>query len=757
MDRTSQRPTPFVGRAAELATLRQAWQHVEAGKPQFLIWTADTGLGKTRLVQAFYEWLSTHRDARDPDGYWPDSLDIAGRTLAVNPQFPPTDGPRPAIPWLWWGLRFTETRYERGIAASSCGLVNAKEHLAPHLEPLVRAHHGRALTTDAARTTAGILANLFSAGLVSTALDAFSVYELDRERRGLDAPLSGIAEQQSRERRDVVEDLLALFCDLLGSGIAAGSGDEKPRKRPIPCALILDDAHWADVDTLRFVEALYRDALRHHWPLLLLCTHWEQEWNIQHAEARTPNPDNDPRSIADVCERIAARRGGQGAGCCQVERLRRLPDPDLGPVLAAALPGVTESQADALLARVGGNPGFLMDLVAYARTDPMLFEHGDTKAPLTADGFADLRETAELDHQDLIRKRFRELDDALRQTLTLASYQGARFLDDLLLETAARIDGVACTAGDLARGRDPHAIIDHVTTAPLPPASEFRQRAWYEVAHRQLDKPQHRGHKRAFADQLRQVLTDWRTAGRISALEPRDQTLALSLLAAELGRVLDGKAEAPVLAVLGATLADLVQSHQAAGEHRQAASAAHELARRMPKGGWPAAWVELDAQFAAGLGAQGFSAQSDASTLYDSVIAGLEAAGHRAAPPERQNDLATVYSNRGNAHRGRGDLDAAIADYGAAIGLREALRAALGEQWPPAMRNDLAGVYSNRGAAHGNAGRSDDALADFARAVAILQALVDAYPGIPAWRATLEQSEQNLALARRLAVGDADE
>ena len=69
MDRTSQRPTPFVGRAAELATLRQAWRHVEAGKPQFLIWTADTGLGKTRLVQAFYEWLSTHRDARDPDGY----------------------------------------------------------------------------------------------------------------------------------------------------------------------------------------------------------------------------------------------------------------------------------------------------------------------------------------------------------------------------------------------------------------------------------------------------------------------------------------------------------------------------------------------------------------------------------------------------------------------------------------------------------------------------------------------------------------
>jgi hypothetical protein len=47
-----------------------------------------------------------------------------------------------------------------------------------------------------------------------------------------------------------------------------------------------------------------------------------------------------------------------------------------------------------------------------------------------------------------------------------------------------------------------------------------------------------------------------------------------------------------------------------------------------------------------------------------------------------QNDLAAVLQNRGTAKGGGGDLAGAVADYDAAIGLREAIRAALGEAWP---------------------------------------------------------------------------
>ena len=470
MDKTQPPPTtPFVGRTEELALLQQTWDEVAAGEPRFLVWTADTGLGKTRLVQAFYEWLSTERHARDPHGYWPDALSISGRTLAVNPAFPASDGPRPDIPWLWWGLRFTDSKYERGIAASTCGLSNAREHLEPHLEPVIRARYGRELAASLAKANAGIWGGLLTGGLSGALFDGLGIFELNRKRRRLDAPLPGIATQQAEHWRDTVEEMLALFRAALGSGIPLAGAAGQTGKRPIPCALILDDAQWADVDTLRFIEPLFLDALRHRWPLLVLCTHWQQEWNTQLAAARTPNADNERRSVADVCERLATGRGGE-RGWLQVEPLPRLEQDALRELLTAALPGLTAEQAGALLERVGGNPGFLVDLVAYARTHARPFEGRDTARPLTESGARQLLKVARLDHHQLVRKRFDELDDALRQPLAMASYQGSRFLDDLLLETARRLDE-PCSEQDLARARDPHAIVERVIPPALPPAA----------------------------------------------------------------------------------------------------------------------------------------------------------------------------------------------------------------------------------------------------------------------------------------------
>lgn len=270
---TGPTPTPFVGRGQELKRLQDAWDQAAAGNPKFLIWTADTGLGKTRLVQAFFEWLSTERDARDPNGYWPDALSISGRTLEVNPEFPATDGPRPDIPWLWWGLRFTDSKYERGIAASICGLSNARGHLEPHLEPVIHARRGREVAAELAKANAGVWSGLLSGGATGAVMDGLTIYQLNQERRRLDAPLPDIGSQQQEQRRDAVEELLALYRAALGAGVPGDQAAGRPRKRPIPCALILDDAQWADIDTLRFLETLYREALREHWPLLVLCTH----------------------------------------------------------------------------------------------------------------------------------------------------------------------------------------------------------------------------------------------------------------------------------------------------------------------------------------------------------------------------------------------------------------------------------------------------------------------------------------------------
>jgi len=64
----------FVGRETELEALRSAWQLAKAGKSQVVTLLAESEFGKTRIAQEFYEWLSTHDDALEDEGYWPDTL-----------------------------------------------------------------------------------------------------------------------------------------------------------------------------------------------------------------------------------------------------------------------------------------------------------------------------------------------------------------------------------------------------------------------------------------------------------------------------------------------------------------------------------------------------------------------------------------------------------------------------------------------------------------------------------------------------------
>ena len=75
-------PTPdnFFGRENELATLRQLWDQATTkdaanGGPRMAMILAETGYGKTRLIQALYQQL-TNDPLWDPAevNYWPDAF-----------------------------------------------------------------------------------------------------------------------------------------------------------------------------------------------------------------------------------------------------------------------------------------------------------------------------------------------------------------------------------------------------------------------------------------------------------------------------------------------------------------------------------------------------------------------------------------------------------------------------------------------------------------------------------------------------------
>ena len=118
-------PIPgFHGRAEELAWLRGLWDACTArdattgrytGGPRMAVVVAESGIGKSRLVQALYQQL-TIDPAWDPPevNYWPEAFNDQGVQLRVVPDMEGhvANGP-PRFAWLgarcigsaWRGLR----------------------------------------------------------------------------------------------------------------------------------------------------------------------------------------------------------------------------------------------------------------------------------------------------------------------------------------------------------------------------------------------------------------------------------------------------------------------------------------------------------------------------------------------------------------------------------------------------------------------------------------------------------------------------
>jgi Mg-chelatase subunit ChlI len=86
------------GREEELAKAVQAWESARQGRVGHVRVTGEPGVGKTRLVQAFYEILSTRYDPTSkefPEGYWPDLLSATRLESNLKPPLPKPRRPSP--------------------------------------------------------------------------------------------------------------------------------------------------------------------------------------------------------------------------------------------------------------------------------------------------------------------------------------------------------------------------------------------------------------------------------------------------------------------------------------------------------------------------------------------------------------------------------------------------------------------------------------------------------------------------------------
>ncbi len=76
-------------------------------EPQFVAILALSGMGKTRLVQKFYEWLVEQESKANQNRYWPVELGRSGAKLSLSPLVNYASRRYP-IPFLWGGISLKE-------------------------------------------------------------------------------------------------------------------------------------------------------------------------------------------------------------------------------------------------------------------------------------------------------------------------------------------------------------------------------------------------------------------------------------------------------------------------------------------------------------------------------------------------------------------------------------------------------------------------------------------------------------------------
>jgi hypothetical protein len=415
-------------RYEELSQLCDLWEKAKSGDgPQFAVLRGKTGVGKTRLVQELYHYAATCED----QDYWPhDLVDPKALWQSTRKRIVPLESLRPAdksLPYLYWAISCR--RQPGGSLAAALYEDEAQLVLhAGHLYQALRAKEIANRTVDAALVTVGILGALHihvgSLAQVATATGALKVAnEVFQDRWPVLA--TRLRERFGREHGegpldDPVEELVRNTAAVA---------------RQIPILLVVDDAHWADEETVRFLELLFN---RPSLQLLIVATTWPTSGdaddrpfarlNTSHPRAtlidlqdlerdelgaladaalKDVRPDAPPLSptVREVlCERFPTPMGIRGFfGLSQTQEYL-----DLGPLTLESLERLPKDLRAIMAEYWAELPFSIQKVLSYAAIAGMKFPVVPVVAVAELDDAAHVLERARQPHEFL-----RELDDYL--------------------------------------------------------------------------------------------------------------------------------------------------------------------------------------------------------------------------------------------------------------------------------------------------------------------------------------------------------
>jgi len=479
----------FAGRDTELSALKEAYIEVVdkgATSTRVIGLIAEPGLGKTRIVQEFFNWVSTHYDAPGSEGYWPDELDSVGNNLLVTVS-PNRCNDTAKLPFLWWGIRVPEGGNDSGISTSVLG--SAVHDLRPHLEAKLRARRTQGRLKTGAKTAGDAAIDIAIETVVAVAgvgvaktigKAALDLFQLGQEQWEDSRPVS-LQEAYEKQGTTLTTALINDLRHVLGS-----SNDR------IPGILIIDDAQFSRTDPgiTRFLAQLLEVSHDENWPLLIIVTHWEKEW-WEHSRS-------DKVTIAKVLSKYDSAEG-------VVKIIQVPPNRHLDRLLSAELPGLKSEQYDQILNRADGNPRYLVEIIALAKENPQYFENRNVAASFSEEGLKELLKQS-LSLHNTIKTRLAASSISVRAALSLASQQGTEFTRTLVEAVGLKL-GFGEVGAGIVQAEQPHSFIRGATE----PVTTFVQGIYREVAQQALPAlldPTEANN--ALADVVREMIRDQR-------------------------------------------------------------------------------------------------------------------------------------------------------------------------------------------------------------------------------------------------------
>ena len=409
-----------------------------------------------------------------------------------------------------------------------------------------------------------------------------------------------------------------------------------------PLALLLDDLHYGEFETMDLVEGLALRAREEGWPLLIVLASRPQ--------------DPDARAVLRIRHLQGVRERLEAGGALRVHDLEPLGPSDVSRLLDAAFPG-NSFEAEApflpgiLCGQTGGNPFFLAETFQFLRGArgpdgellvapvPGGWSVSPTLGPET------LREFVPGAVEDAVEGHLRTLPAAALEVLEHAAVVGEEFEVDVLEEVAGgaepveraleemeRAGIVEAVDGSLLRYRFTHSLLPHVVERRIGESSPRRLRRLHgEVADALVHLHGKRGARVLGLRLSRHLLQADRRREAFDALVEAAGRLVRAQLFPRAASTL-GHAQELLAGGLKPPRPRLRDYHMFRGETSRI------LGR------------------------------------YDEAVESFKAAIETASASGRRSDrdlLATAYSKMGEVHEARGQITDALYCYGVGMGLRE--------------------------------------------------------------------------------------